>query len=281
MIQINYLGPIGSFSYIATKKLVEINNYDPKDIELVPCNSISTAISNVDTKENCIGIVPIENSIEGIVRDTIDHLIITSSKVLISQEIIIKITNCLITKAKTFNEIDTIVSHPQPLAQCQNYISKNFRTDIKLIPYSSTSEAVKFITDKPSNYAAIGTKVAAELNNLPILAEAINDQPENYTKFVLLDHKITEPTGNDLTSIALSVRNKPGALVNMLVPFSENGINLCRIESRPSKKSLGEYLFFIDFNGHIEDQKVKEAIGKVVPDAHFYRFLGSYPRSSK
>lgn len=281
MKQVHFLGPRGSFTEIATDKFVEIGVFNRSDIELIPCSSILTIINNVDTLNDVIGIVPVENSIEGIVRDTLDNIVKASSNVMITREVIIRISHCLITKASRCDQIKTIVSHSQALAQCQDFINRNFPQGVELQTSTSTSEAVRLIVDKENSWAAIGTRMAANIYQLPVLYESINDQLENRTKFILLDHQIPDRTGNDLTSIVISLRNKPGALVNTLIPFSDNGINLCRIESRPSKKNLGDYLFFIDFDGHIQDQKIKDTIGKIAPNVDYYRFLGSYPKSFK
>jgi prephenate dehydratase len=266
---------------MAVMKFIENDPELFNDIELVPCQSITEVINNVDSLENAIAVVPVENSIEGIVRETLDTLVKTSSKVMIRKEIITRISHCLITKAQKYDDIKTIVSYTQALGQCNEFINRNFSHGVEIVTSKSTSEAVKSLIDKPDYWAAIGTRIAADYYNLPVLKEGINDQKENFTKFVLLDNHLSEPTGNDLSSIAISVRNKPGALVDILVPFSENNINLCRIESRPSKKNLGDYLFFIDFDGHIQDQKVKDTIGKIAPYIDFYRFLGSYPKCSR
>ena len=281
MKQIHYLGPQGSYSEIAANKVIELKGFKESEYEFVPCSSILTVINNIDSMNNVIGVVPVENSIEGSVRETLDNLVKASSKVMITDELIVKVSHCLITKAQKYDDIKTIVSYTQGLNQCLNFINRNFPNGIELQTATSTSEAVKSIIDKPESYAAIGPGVAAEIYNLPVLSTPINDQPENYTKFVVLNDDITESTGWDQTSVVLVLRNKPGALVNILIPFSENNINLCKIESRPSKKSLGDYVFFIDFNGHIEDDNVKNAISRIAPYVDSYRFLGSYPKCQR
>lgn len=278
MKQVHFLGPQGSYCEIATRQFIALNGFHQTQYELIPCSSIINVIENVDSINNIIGVVPVENSIEGPVRETLDNLARASSKVMISRETIVKVSHCLVTKAKKYDEIQTIISHTQGLAQCKNFINRNLNHDVELQTAKSTSEAIKSLKDLPESYAAIGTSIAAKLYNLPILSKAINDQPENYTKFVLLSDSFPDTTGNDQTSIAIVLRNKPGALVEILQPFSENDINLCRIESRPSKKNLGEYVFFIDFNGHIQDDNVKTTIGKIAPNVDSYRFLGSYPK---
>lgn len=281
MYQVHFLGPKGTFTEIAANKLVEMNGFSDSDFELLPCSNIKEVVNKVDTHSNCMGVVPIENSIEGIVRETLDNIVLSSSKVMITNEVVIKISHCLVTKASRFEQITNIASKNQALAQCKGFIDRNFPQGVNLHNVDSTSEAIKSLSDKDNSWAAIGTKIAANYYDIPILKEGINDQQENFTRFALLSSEILEPSGNDQTSIVLSIRNKPGALFEMLVPFKDAGVNLCRIESRPSKKYLGEYIFFIDFDGHIKDQKVKNTIGKIVPEVDFYKFLGSYPKFSK
>lgn len=278
MKKVHFLGPRGSYSDMAAQEFLKILGLQEFEVEFIPCPSISNVIERADTQESVYSVVPVENSIEGSVREALDALVKTSAKVRMTKEIVMTISNCLITRAKKLEDIKVISSYTQPIGQCQGYINRNFPDGIEIVSAKSTSEAVKNIVDKPESYAAIGTRLAAELYNLPVLAEPINDQPENYTKFVLLNEHIAEPTGNDLTSIALVIRNKPGALLETLTPFAENNINLCKIESRPSKKSFGDYVFFIDFDGHIEDSRVKQTIGQIVPSIDSYKLLGSYPK---
>lgn len=277
MKTITYLGPEGSYSEIAAEKIADLFEY--KNFQSLTQPSIRKVIEAVDKNNNFIGVIPIENSVEGIVRETVDTLIKTTSRVTISREIILPISHCLISKSKNISNIDKIVSYTQGLAQCQNFISKNFQ-NIELIPATSTSEAVKQLLNLPENYAAIGSYKASQIYSLNILAEDINDEKDNLTRFICLSSYVPEPTGNDKTSIALSICNQAGSLVNILLAFKENNINLSYIESRPSKKVFGEYTFFIDFDGHIEDENVQKTIGKIVPLINFYRFLGSYPKSN-
>ncbi|OGH98515.1 MAG: hypothetical protein A2104_05315 [Candidatus Melainabacteria bacterium GWF2_32_7] len=274
---ITYLGPEGSYSEIAAEKAAKLLGYD--NFKPMAQSSIIKVIETVDKHNEFIGVIPIENSIEGVVRETVDTLIKTTSRVTITQEIIIPISHCLISKSNNLSDIDKIISYTQGLAQCQNFISKNF-DNIELLSAPSTSEAVKQLLDLPENYAAIGSYKAAEVYGLNILARDINDEKDNLTRFVCLSSYLPKPTGNDKTSIAVSLCNQPGSLVNVLLAFKENNLNLSYIESRPSKKIFGEYTFFIDFDGHIEDDNVQKTIGKIAPFVNLYRFLGSYPKCS-
>jgi len=273
-----YLGPAGSYTEIAAEELVKTKQLD--DFNRVIKNSIVKVIEASDNSNGDMGVVPIENSIEGIVRETLDNLIKTTSRVMITGEVLIPISHCLISKAENINEIDKVVSIPQALAQCRGFIETNLGK-AELLTATSTSEAVKQLSELPSNYAAIGSSKAAGLYGFKILAMGINDEKDNLTRFVSLGSGIPAPTGADKTSIALSLCNKPGALVDVLLVFKENNINLSYIESRPSRKVFGDYTFFIDFDGHIEDENVQKVIGKITPYINFYRFLGSYPRASR
>jgi len=278
ILNIIYLGPAGSYTEIAAESLIDNLNY--KDFNKTLKSSILQVIEAVDNSSGNIGVVPIENSIEGIVRETLDNLARTTSRVMIIGEIIVPISHCLISKAEDISKIDKIISKPEAIAQCQHFIASNLKDGVEKVSATSTSEAVKQLIDLPENYAAIGTEKAAEIYGLKIIAKNINDEKDNLTRFVSLGAKVPERTGNDKTSIALTACNQPGSLVDILTVFKENNLNLSYIESRPSKKVFGDYTFFIDFEGHIEDPAVQKVIGKIAPLVHFYRFLGSYPKGN-
>lgn len=274
-----YLGPPGSYTEIAAESFIDkFDNSIVFDKTLK--SSILQVIEAVDNNSGNIGVVPIENSIEGIVRETVDNLAKTTSRVMITGEIIVPISHCLISKAENISKIDKIISKPEAIAQCQYYIANNLRDDVEKVSATSTSEAVKQLINLPENYAAIGTSKAAEIYGLNIIAKNINDEKDNLTRFVSLGAKVPEKTGKDKTSIAFSACNQPGALVDILAVFKENNLNLSYIESRPSKKVFGDYTFFIDFEGHIDDTEVQKTIGKIAPLVNFYRFLGSYPKGN-
>ncbi len=269
-----YLGPEGTYTEAAAQSFMESLGIGVFNRNIK--KSIISVIKSIDNSNNSIGIVPIENSIEGIVRETIDNLIRTASNVVITGEIIIPVSHCLISKNDNAGEINKIISMPQALAQCRNFLETNY-PDVEKIPAKSTSEAVRQLSELPGNYAAIGSSRAAEIYRFNILFSGINDEKDNVTRFVSLGSSIPSPTGKDKTSIAVSITNKPGALVDILLAFKENNINLSYIESRPSRKTLGDYTFFIDFEGHIKDESIQQAIEKIMPFVKFYRFLGSYP----
>lgn len=269
-----YLGPQGSYTEMALDKF--IGSLDLTNTEILNKNSIIKVIESVNSSENFIGVVPLENSIEGIVRETLDNLV--RSDLFIIAEEIIPVSHCLISKGNDINKIETVVSHPQALAQCQQYLNKELSPSLNLENASSTAIAVKSLLEFPANFAAIGTEKAAEIYGFNILDKAINDIPDNKTRFVMIDKKIHPPSGNDKTSIAFSTKNETGCLVNVLNIFKDKNISLCYIESRPSKKIFGEYIFFVNFEGHVKDRHVAEALELIKPMINFYRLLGSYPR---
>jgi prephenate dehydratase len=271
-----YLGPAGTYTEIAADYVLK----EEKSLQKSPKASILQVIESVDNSNGNIGIVPIENSIEGIVRETVDNLVKTTSRVMITSEILVPISHCLIAKTKDINKINKIISKPEAIAQCNYFIASNLSPSVEKIAASSTSEAVRQLTELPENYAAIGTFKAAEIYGMQIIARDINDEKDNLTRFVTLGSKVALQTGNDKTSIALTAHNQPGSLVDILSVFRDNGLNLSYIESRPAKKVFGDYTFFIDFDGHIEDESVQRTIGKIAPLVSFYRFLGSFPKGN-
>jgi len=273
-----YLGPEGSYTEIAADYIAKKLNYANYQSVIEP--SIIKVIQSIDNCKGFIGIVPVENSIEGIVRETVDNLIKTTSEIFITSEIIVPIRHCLISRSKDISKITKVISITQALAQCRSFLSDNLG-NAEQITATSTSEAVRQLLDLPDNYAAIGSFKASQIYKLNVLAEEINDIKDNLTRFISLGSYIPDPTGNDKTSIAFSTVNEPGALVNVLLTFQESNINLSYIESRPSKKVFGEYTFFIDFEGHIKDANIKQTIEKIAPMTHFYRLLGSYPVFNK
>lgn len=274
--EIIYLGPAGTYTEIAAESLLA----QDKNFSKTPKASILQVIEAVDNNNGNIGVVPIENAIEGIVRETVDNLVKTTSRVMITGEILVPISHCLISKSSDISKIDKIISKPEAIAQCRYFIANNIKDTVEKLAATSTSEAVRQLAELPENYAAIGTFKAAEIYGLKILARNINDEKDNLTRFVSLGAKVPTQTGSDKTSIALSVHNQAGSLVDILSVFKDNNLSLSYIESRPSKKVFGDYTFFIDFEGHIEDESVQRTIGKIAPLVSFYRFLGSYPKGT-
>ena len=185
------------------------------------------------------------------------------------------------SKSGDKSKIKAIISHPQALAQCSDYIERTFG-NVNLIEETSTSAAAKRVKEsEDDSVAAIANETAAEIFNLKIVEKSINDEKDNKTRFIMLARKTTKPTGFDKTSIAFSTKNEAGALYQVLKVFGDYNLNLSYIDSRPSKKNLGEYTFFIDFEGHVEDDKVRKALEAVKEHVHFFKINGSFKRYKK
>jgi prephenate dehydratase len=242
--------------------------------ELIPYCTIPAVMESVANGETSFGIIPIENSIEGPVGITLDSLA-HKFDLKIYKEIIIPINQNLIVNPGTkMEDIEDVYSHAQAIAQCQEFISEH-----RIQPHYavSTARASKDIVGF-KNKAAIGNRVAAELYGLEILEANIQDTDNNETRFVVVSKENHKPTGKDKTSIIFSIyEDRPGGLYNILGIFQKDNINLTKIESRPSKKGLGKYLFFVDFNGHIEDKIIQDILDEIDENTYFLKVLGSYP----
>lgn len=263
---IGTLGPEGSFSEKAARQWsnkAELRYYD----------DILDAVDALLRKEVDYSIVPIENSLEGSITLTLDLLM--EQQLKITGEVIVKIKHCLLSKGK-LNEIKIIMSHPHALSQCRKYIKNNFK-NIEARSALSTSHAAKLASES-KDIAAIASKESAKIYGLEILAENIQDVNENFTRFIVIGRKTPPATGNDKTSIIVYLeKNRPGALYEILGKFANKNIDLTKIESRPTKKSLGDYLFYIDMRGHIEDKVIKDALERVKGKVGMLKILGSYP----
>ena len=262
---ISFLGPKGTFTHEASSMLGD---------ELIPYCTIPAVMESVANGETRYGIVPIENSIEGSVGVTLDSLA-HKFDLKIYKEIIIPISqNLIVNPGCSLEDIEDVYSHSHAIAQCQEFISQN---GIQPHYAVSTANAAKNIVGEKSK-AAIGNRKAAELYGLEILKANIQDVDNNETRFIVVSNEYHEPTGNDKTSIIFSIyEDRPGGLYNILGIFQKRNINLTRIESRPSKKGLGRYLFFVDFNGHVDDEIVKNIIDEIEENTYFLKVLGSFP----
>lgn len=231
-------------------------------------------MESVNSGECSYGVVPIENSIEGPVGITLDQLA-HKYDLKIFKEIVIPINQNLVVNPGTeMEDIEDVYSHAQAIAQCQEYIRNH-----KIQPHYevSTARAAKSIVGDKSK-AAISNAKVVELYGLEILESNIQDMDNNETRFVVLSKEYHEMTGKDKTSIIFSIyEDRPGGLYNILGIFQKNNINLTKIESRPSKEGLGKYLFFVDFNGHIDDVLVQDILNEIKENTYFFKVLGSYP----
>ena len=235
--------------------------------------TINDVFSAVEVGRADFGVVPVENSIEGVVNHTLDCLL--DSSLQLCGEIEMRVHHDLISNALSLGDVTSVYAHPQALAQCRHWLNRRLPgTD--LIPSNSTAEAVKMICEI-EGAAAIGSKAAADLYGVDVLYPNIEDKQNNTTRFLVIGTIGTEPTGNDKTSILLSKSNEPGSLFKLLEPFATYGVNMTKIESRPSQKEMWDYVFFIDFYGHAQDEKVKSLFSELRDRASLFKLLGSYP----
>lgn len=272
MLRIGFLGPKGTFSQEALEKYAE-------NIEHIACdyNTIPDLLLAVEKGELDEAVVPIENSLEGAVNETLD-MMATEVDLKIKVELVVAIRQNLLVKHGTKKEdIKYILSHPQPIGQCRKYINSNFPSaKVKLV--YSTAGAAEEVARGGKDAAAIGSIIAAEVYGLKVLDRDIQDSKNNLTRFVVISKDYSKRTGHDKSSIVFSTENKPGSLYRILDIFNLWDINMTRIESRPAKNRLGRYIFFVDIEGHIDDDDVKDAFTMVKRKTSFFKFLGSYPQ---
>ena len=266
MPSISFLGPKGTFTHEAANIIGD---------NLIPYCTIPAVLESVANDESSYGIVPIENSIEGPVGITLDSLA-HKFDLKIFKELIIPINQNLIVNPGTeMDDIEDVYSHAQAISQCQEFITQN---GIQPHYAISTANAAKSIIGDKTK-AAIGNSKAAEIYNLEILRRNIQDTDNNETRFVVVSKEDHEPTGRDKTSIIFSIyEDRPGGLYDVLGIFQKNNINLTKIESRPSKKGLGKYLFFVDYEGHRKDAIFDDIISEIDEKTYFLKILGSYPK---
>lgn len=269
--KIAYLGPPGTFSEEAALK------YNEK-AQLLPFSSIPAVAAAVDTGIAEEGVVAIENSLEGSVTDILD-LLIHESKLLIRQELVLPVEHHLLVKPGTEAlEIKVIFSHPQALAQCRRFLERCF-SQAEMMAALSTAAAVEQMMSSSTSAAAIGTHRAAQLYGAQILARSIQDYSPNVTRFVVLARNDHPQTGRDKTSLCFSFgEDRPGLLYGVLREFAECSINLVKVESRPSKESLGKYIFLVDLEGHRQDPSTRQVLEKVQAKTSLFKVFGSYPR---
>lgn len=267
-MKIGLLGPQGTFSEIAAKK------WNP-DAELVFFDDMELAMMSVDNGECDESIVPVENSIDGQIAAVHDRLLEMKSRV--TGEVIVSIKQCLMSKGKP-SDIKVILSIPAALGQCRQYLREHY-PDAEVRSTGSTAHAAKLAQEFPE-MAAIGCSASAEKYHLNIIEEGIQDRTSNYTRFLVTGKKTPAPTGHDKTSLAVYLdRDRPGALYDLLGEFAKRKINMTRIESRPSKRTLGDYWFFIDVEGHCRKPPLSAAIVTLKGQTVRLKVLGSYPKA--
>lgn len=267
--RVTYLGPAGTYTHAAAIQ------WFGKDAQWQPATDIAEIFALVESGRADYGVVPVENSAEGSVIPTLDAL--NTSSLRISGELMLRIRHCLLAGAGTgLRDVVKVVAHQQALGQCRQWLAAQL-PGIEKLSVSSNAEAARLAAQQ-RGVAAIAGKTAAELYGLQVLAEGIEDTADNTTRFVVLSREpSTHSTGRDRTSIIISAHNEPGTLFRALEPFHRFGINLTKLESRPSRKAAWSYAFYVDFDGHVEDAKVQQALQVLKSHALDVKWLGSYP----
>jgi chorismate mutase/prephenate dehydratase len=265
-LRIVYMGPQASFSHLAALKKFG------SQVEYAACDSIGDVFLEVERGGADYGVVPIENSIEGAVSHTLDMFM--DSDLKICSQIMLDVSHNLLANCPKV-AVKRVYSNPQVFGQCRIWLQENLGR-VELVEVSSTSRAAQ-IAHKEKNSACIASILAASIYKLKVIARDIEDSPHNITRFLVIGRASVRPTRRDKTSILFSIKDSVGALHDMLVPFKKYGINLTKIESRPSKKKAWDYYFFMDLEGHQESLKVKKALKELESKCKFLKVLGSYP----
>ncbi len=263
------LGPRGTYTEAAARQ------HFGSSITILDFPTIDEIFKATEAGNTNFSVVPVENSTEGGVTGTLDRLANTSLS--ICGEINLKIHHNLLSKSASISDITKIYAHTQSLGQCKRWIDKNC-PDVERIPLNSNAEAARKVTVE-ANTAAIAGEVAAKQYGLNILSSGIEDEPGNTTRFLVLSDRDTPSSGADKTSLLLSCKSKPGALLHLLQPLLEEQVDMTKIESRPSKVELWEYVFFIDIIGHQDDKNISRALEQLQHEALLFKSLGSYPIS--
>jgi chorismate mutase/prephenate dehydratase len=267
-IQVAFLGPEATFTHMAARARFGLS------ARYVPTRTIAAVFGAVERREADLGVVPIENSTEGVVNSTLD--VFMDSELIIVAEVVLEVSHCLLTRSGGLAGVQKVYSHPQALAQCRRWLAENLR-EVALIEVTSTAHAARLAKDEPVS-AAVASELAASLYDLKVARARIEDDVGNMTRFLVVGTQPSAPSGRDKTSIMVSVKDQPGVLYEILQPLASRGINLTRIESRPSRRRAWDYVFFLDVDGHASAPPVQEALAELRSIARFVKILGSYPR---
>jgi len=268
-LKVGFLGPEGTFTQAAALK------HFGHAVTSVPMAAISDVFQEVESGSCHYGVVPVENSSEGVVSHTLDMFL--NSPLKICGEVTLRIHHNLLATSGDLDKIKVVYSHQQSLAQCRGWLDRNLPS-VELIPVGSNAEAARRACENADS-AAIASAMAAELYGLQVVVPNIEDEPDNTTRFLVIGQQAVPPSGDDKTSLLLSTRNESGGLYRLLSPLAEHGISMTRIESRPSRRGNWDYVFFIDINGHRDDPQLAPALTALKRQAGMFKELGSYPRA--
>jgi chorismate mutase/prephenate dehydratase len=266
-VTVAYLGPAGTFSEQA------VYQQFGRAVEGMPCASIDEVFRAAEAGTADFGVVPVENSSEGVINRTLDLMLQTT--LTISGEISMLVRHSLMSASGEMTGVRTICAHSQALAQCQAWLNQHY-PNIERRAVASNAEAARIASQDPS-VAAIASEIAGQQYVLQVVNAAIQDDPHNRTRFAILGTLHTTPSGRDQTSLVLSVPNQAGAVYNMLAPLAKHGVSMTRFESRPARMGSWEYYFYVDVEGHASSDKVASALAELKEKAAFFKILGSYP----
>ena len=269
--KVGYLGPEGTFTNMAAIKQFGLS------ATLIPIRNIPEVFDSVERGRMAFGIVPVENSLEGIVNHTLDTF--TTSHLKICGEIYLEISHNLMNKTGNFEDVQVVYSHYQAIGQCRKWLAANC-PDIPVHEIDSTAKAAELASKDPT-VAAISSEMAQLKYSLRVVEKSIEDNPNNFTRFLLIGNYEPLPSGNDKTSIVFSVAHKAGSLYEALSVLAKAEVNMTKIESRPSRQKAWEYVFFVDVEGHIADKRLKTALDGLSEHTAFFKVLGSYPKGEK
>ncbi len=268
-MRIAYLGPEGTFTQQAVYRQFG------HSVNAIACASIEDVFLQVQGGEADFGVVPVENSSQGVVSHTLDMFLHSDLK--IAAEVEMRIHQHLLTQARSLKAVERVYAHAQSLAQCKHWLAANL-SHAEALAVSSNAEAARRVRHAP-DAAAIASRHAAEVYGLPVLFANIEDHVDNTTRFLVLGRELLPPSGEDKTTLMVAGRDGPGALFRLLEPFARHSVNMNRIESRPSRQGRWDYVFFIDADGHIEDPPLAAAMAELETEARQVKVLGSYPRA--
>ncbi|MFL6713151.1 MAG: prephenate dehydratase [Sulfurifustis sp.] len=268
-IKVAFLGPAGTFTQDAALK------HFGSSVESVPLGAIDEVFREVESGNAHFGVVPVENSTEGVVNHTLDMFLASSLRVC--GEVVLRIHHHLLGRRAGLDGWARVVSHPQSLAQCREWLDAKL-PNLPREACASNAEAARRAAADDTTLAVAGDS-AAKLYGLQTLSRNIEDRPNNSTRFLVIGELDTVPSGSDRTTLLLASKNRPGALHKLLAPLARHGVNMTRIESRPSRRSIWEYVFFVDIEGHARDPKIAKVLAALEREAAMYRCLGSYPQA--
>lgn len=269
-LTVAYLGPEGTFTQLAAMK------HFGHAAKTLTCATVDDSLRLVEARQADYAVAPVENSTEGSVGRTLDLLVATPLKAC--GEVVVRIHHHLLNLSGSLKNVKKVYAHAQALAQCQYWLNAHLMGQVQRVAVSSNAEAAR-LAQHEDDAAAIASQAAAEIYGLRKIAENIEDEPNNTTRFLVLGHQITAPSGKDKTTLIVSSQNQVGTLHKLIEPISRAGISLTKFESRPSRTGLWEYLFFMDIEGHEDESHVQTALRELRADAAFVKVVGSYPKA--